>query len=116
MQKFSYLNKKGEDTISGDELRIMESEYKEDSNEFVITLKNYGSKSLFFKGTYMLSHQEGDQTVGDVNAIEVKSKDTKTLRYTVQPIYFDEIKLRAFITYGESKYSMEYTIDKEEYI
>ena len=111
-----YLNKGGEDTILGDELRIMESKYIEDTNKFVITLKNYGSKPLFFKGTYVLSHNEGDQTVGDVNAIEVESKDKKTLRYTVQPIYFDEITLRAFITYGESKYSMEYVIDKDEYI
>ena len=110
------MNKNGEDAISGDELRIMESKYEIDSNEFVLTVKNYGSKSAFFKGTYSLSYEEGRQTVGDVNAIEVEPKEEKTLRYTVQPIYFDEIKLRAFITYGESKYSMEYVIDTEEYL
>ncbi|MFH1510851.1 MAG: hypothetical protein ABIF10_04105 [Candidatus Woesearchaeota archaeon] len=111
-----YFSKSDATNKASDNFKIIETSYDKDTKEFVITFKNYGETTIYAKGTYTLSDQESDQTIGDVNAFEILAKQEKTQRYTISPLYFDEIRMQAFITYGSSKYSMEYTISKDEYI
>ncbi len=91
-------------------LELFSVEYNEATGMLEVTLKNNVEQATYFKGTYTVKDQNSSQTVGDVEPVFLDGNSLITLTYPIDPVSGNAL-VEAFIVYGESKFSLERTID-----
>lgn len=89
-------------------LTIESVKYNALTKQLEITLKNNAEIITYFKGTYTVSYDGKEQTVGDIDPIFIDSESTKTMVYEIDPVPSDaDATVNGFVIFGESKNSLE---------
>ncbi|HII16582.1 TPA: hypothetical protein HA361_01590 [Candidatus Woesearchaeota archaeon] len=95
-------------------LALESATYNAITRQLEVTLRNNADVASYFKGTYTITSGEQEQVVGDVEPVFIESQSAKTVVYDLELIAGEEdIRARAFITYGESKDSLEFAINAD---
>ena len=94
-------------------LELESVRYNRATNQLEVTIRNTEEQASYFLGTYTLTGNSGEkQTVGDIGANFIDSKELKTVVYDTEQITDGDTNVDAFIIYGESKGSLEKEIRK----
>jgi hypothetical protein len=94
-------------------LELESVRYNRATNQLEVTIRNTEEQASYFLGTYTITGPSGEkQTVGDIGANFIDSKELKTVVYDTEQITDGDINVDAFIIYGESKGSLEKEIRK----
>ena len=95
-------------------LKIEKFRYNAVANQLEVMFKNVAPLSVYFSGTYTIRAGGQEQTIGDSEPLFIDGEKTKSVVYELDPILEKEqIKADAFVVYGESPNSLEWTIDDE---
>ncbi len=95
------------------DLSLESVRYNTISRKLEVTYKNNVELATFFKGTYTIKTADGQQTVGDAEAVFIDKGDTKTLLYDIEPITATEGSVKVYTIFGEAMNSLERVIDAE---
>ncbi len=94
-------------------LKINRVRYNLITKQVEITFENRVEQGIYFKGTYTLRGSENSQTFGDITPIFIDGLDQKTITYDIDPVAGQQdLTLKAYVIYGESKNSLERVIDE----
>ncbi|NOZ81193.1 MAG: hypothetical protein GXP63_05985 [DPANN group archaeon] len=91
-------------------LQIFSVEYNQATGMLEVTLRNNVEQATYFKGTYTLLYGDTSKTVGDENTQFIQGNAFITLNYPVN-ILEENTTVDAFVIFGESKFSLERTIE-----
>lgn len=91
-------------------LQIFSVEYNQATGMLEITLRNNVEQATYFKGSYTIQYGDTTQTVGDENEVFIEGSSFITMQYPIDPIE-GTATVEAFVIYGESRFSLERTIE-----
>jgi len=95
-------------------LEIDSAKYNALTNQFEITIRNTEEIAAYFKGTYTIEASDGSrQTVGDIDPVFIDDNELKTVVYDLDPVPDGALNAEIFVVYGESKNSLEKTLEAE---
>ncbi len=95
-------------------LKIEKFRYNSVSNQLEVTFRNLAPLAVYFSGTYTVTAGDQVQTVGDTEPLFVDGGKTKSVVYELDPIINkDSITAHAFVVYGESSNSLEWSINED---
>lgn len=93
-------------------LQIAGIRYNSATNRLEVTIQNTGEVAAYFKGSYAISSELGQQqTVGDLDAIFIEAHSIKTLSYQAD-LAGQNLTADAYVLYGESAKALESEIRK----
>lgn len=95
-------------------LAVDSIQYNSITRQLEVRVKNNVEQISYFLGTYTVTSGDQIQTVGDIEPIFIDGDDYKTVVYDLEPIVGDEdITAQVFLTFGESKNSLERVLQGE---
>lgn len=92
-------------------LEIYSVEYNKLTSQLEITYKSVSNIPVYFKGTITIRDGLERSTVGDTTAIFISPSGYKTVSYAIELGSYEDLKAEIFTVYGESKSSLDRTID-----